>query len=157
MLRLLDRHGEVSRQLPLHQRCHLQLRILRVRAEPELVDAEHGEHRVQVREADQEGGRLLLRGGREPVHAGRRGHLRALLPLAALLGALPAEVAAAVPEVRRPHRQRLRGGRTRRRGAARVRRPGRPAHHELREQRQRVEPEELRDQDQRAAALVGRF
>lgn len=89
---------------------HWQLWILRLRAEPEFLDAQHGEHRVQVRQADQEGHRLLFRGRRESVHADRRGELRALLPLEALLGPLQEEVAAALPKVRRPHRHCLRGG-----------------------------------------------
>lgn len=103
-----DRSGTIPLSL---NSCHwLQLRVLRLRAEPELLGAEHGGHRVQVRQADQEGRRLLPHGRREPVHAHRRGHLHALLPLRPLMGLLQEAVAAALPQVRRPHRQRLRRG-----------------------------------------------
>uniref|UniRef100_A0A0A9GQX4 Uncharacterized protein n=1 Tax=Arundo donax TaxID=35708 RepID=A0A0A9GQX4_ARUDO len=101
----------MTRNMSLTRRCHWQLRILRLRAEPELLGAGHGGHRVQVQQADQEGRRLLRRRRREPVHAHRRGELHALLPFQALLGPLQEGVAAALPEVRRPHRQRLRRGR----------------------------------------------
>jgi hypothetical protein len=70
-------------------------------------------------------------------------------------------LAPALPQVRRPHRRRLRGGGQGLRPLRRRRLLGRPAR-ELglrwqRQRQQRVEPEELRDQDQRAAAIVRQF
>lgn len=80
-----------------------QLWILRLRVELELLHAEHGQHWVQVRQAHQERRRLLLRDRREPLHAGRRGELHAVLPLQPFVGLLQEQDAAALPEVRWPH------------------------------------------------------
>lgn len=71
-----------------HRLSLAQLRVLRLRAEPELLGAGHGGHRLQVPQADQEGRRRLRRRRREPLHARRRGRLHALLPLQPRLGPL---------------------------------------------------------------------